>query len=457
MKRALIITYYWPPSGGSGVQRWVKFSKYLPQNGWQPVIYTPENPSAPAQDTTLLKDIPAGAEVIKTPISEPYAIYARLFGKKKGSGSGSGEVNPINAQKKSLKQKLSLFVRSNFFIPDPRVWWVKPSVKFLCDYLKDNPVDVIITTGPPHSMHLIGREVHRATGIKWVADFRDPWTKMFYFKNLELLPFASRKHHRLEKSVLDEADAIISVSPLVRDDFVQMTTTPVHLVTNGFDPEDYSAVVPAEHEGVFRVVHTGLFASDGNPLVLWDALARKCEADPAFASALQIRLAGKTDKEIISAIEAAGLGRNLVNLGYCDHTLAVEEQVSADLLLLPLRQDPEYRKVLPGKIFECVASGRPVLGIGQEDGAAAQILAESGAGVMCDWTASASIASVIDQAWDSFCGRPDSSSHSRLDPSCHSRPVRASHSRLVRESPYARTSLTETLARLLDELATSRS
>ena len=379
MKRLLIITYYWPPTGGSGVQRWVKFSKYLPEHGWQPVIYTPENPEQLARDESLLSDVPACAEVIKTRILEPYAVYRRLTGGRQGE-----EVNPVNAQKKNWKQRLSLWIRGNCFIPDPRIGWVRPSVRFLKKYLRERPVDAVVTTGPPHSVHLIGRGLKRALGVHWIADFRDPWTEMFYYKHLGLTAASDRRQHRLEQSVLDEADTVISVTPLVQKDFQAKTKTPVVLITNGFDEDDFldnsAPDLPA-----FRLVHTGLFAADGNPLNLWDALARRCGEDPSFRARLEIRLAGKVDRAITDAIRARGLGGNLVELGYLPHDETVREQRAADILLLPLRQEPEYAKVLPGKIFEYLAARRPVLGIGQEDGAAAAVLRDAGAGEMFDW------------------------------------------------------------------------
>ena len=381
MKRLLVITYYWPPTGGSGVQRWVKFCKYLPQYGWQPVVYTPENPERLAYDESLLKDIPGCVEVIRTRILEPYGIYRRLIG---GNG-GRTEVNPVNGGGKTALQKLSLRVRGNFFIPDPRVSWVRPSLRFLKRWLKEHPVDAVVTTGPPQSMHLIGLGLKKALGLKWIADFRDPWTEMFYYKHLELGRRADRRHHELERQVLDAADTVIAVTPYVRDDFAARTQTPVALITNGFDEDDFAGVRPAMHEGKFTIVHTGLFAADGNPLNLWDVLAEKCVNDPEFASKLQIRLAGKTDSEVTEAIRARGLGGNLVDLGYLPHDEVVAEQMGADILILPLRREPEYAKVLPGKIFEYLAAGRPVLGIGQEDGAAAEVLRDSGAGVMFGW------------------------------------------------------------------------
>lgn len=398
MRRVLIISYYWPPTGGSGVQRWVKFAKYLPSLGWQPVVYTPSNPEQLAVDESLMAEIPAEVEVLKQPIREPYAIYHKLMGR--GSGKGAG-VNPINSQKKSWKQRLMLWIRSNFFVPDPRAGWVRPSVGFLCRYLSEHPVDVIVTTGPPQSVHLIGRGLHRRLGVPWVADFRDPWTRMFFFENLPLLPWVRRRHFKLEQSVLDEATAIVSVTPRVQADFAARTSTPVHLITNGYDESDFAAEMPARNDGKFRVVHTGLFASDGNPLELWNALAGLCSESADFASRLEIRLAGKVDPEIVEAITEAGLGAQLRLLGYLPHPESVAELRQADIILLPLRHGPEYSKVYPGKIFECMAAvaspsaetpapatASPViLGIGPTDSAAAELLHATCTGEMFDWDA----------------------------------------------------------------------
>lgn len=402
MKRVLIITYYWPPSGGSGVQRWVKFSKYLPSQGWQPVIYTPENPDMPSIDQSLYSDIPEEAEIIKRPITEIYSIYRRISGNK-----GGGEVNPINSQKKTLKQKLMLAIRGNLFIPDPRISWLRPSVRFLKKYLREHPVDVIVSTGPPHSMHLIAREVSKATGIPWVADFRDPWTRMFYFKHLALSDWARKKHEKLEKMVLDDASAVVAVSPLVQEEFKTMTGNRIELVTNGYDPEDFGQVV--EPDGHFNIVHTGLFASDGNPETLWKVLSDLCREDARFADQLRIRLVGKNDTMILDSIHAAGLERNLVDLGYRDHTVAVREQMGSTMLILPLRKEPEYRATLPGKLFEYLGSQRPVLGIGQTDGAMARILADTGAGETFEWDDEAGIRAYVLKRWEKFLAGDDDS------------------------------------------------
>jgi hypothetical protein len=396
VKRVLIITYYWPPAGGPGVQRWVKFAKYLPQQGWQPVIYTPSNPEMQSVDESLLGDIPDEAVIVKTPIHEIYGLYRKLTGKK----ASQKEVNMVNSRKKSLKERIVMWIRGNLFIPDPRVSWVGPSVRFLKKYLKEHPVDVIVSTGPPQSMHLIARKISKAMDLPWIADFRDPWTKIFYFKHLSLTAWARRKHKRLEQAVLDDATRVVAVSPLVQEDFQKETATPVELITNGYDEEDFEQRV--EPDGYFNVTHTGQFSADGDPVTLWKVLSEKCSKDKEFASMLRIRLAGKTDAPVIASIRAAGLGENLVDLGYQNHEIAVREQKNATILILPLRHEPEYKATIPGKTWEYLASGNPVLGIGQRDGAMARIVNQTRAGVVFSWDDEASMAKYIDFCWERF-------------------------------------------------------
>ena len=407
MKRVLVVTYYWPPSGGSGVQRWVKFAKYLPQEGWQPVIYTPENPEYTAIDHTLEAEVPHTVEIIRRPITEPYNLYRKLMGKGASTdmktltaGASGGAVTEISSGKKSFKQRLSLWIRGNLFVPDPRVGWVKPSVRFLKKYLAEHPVDVIVTTGPPHSMHLIGQRLHKELGIPWIPDFRDPWSRMYYLKHLPMSARTWRRLRSMEQSVLDDCSTVLAVTPLVQEEFQAQTKTPVAMITNGYDGGDFEQAV--EPDGFFNVVHTGLFAADGNPLNLWKALGIKAWADADFKAALRLRLVGKVDREVYDAIAEAGLKDNVVDLGYRDHLTAVREQLAATMLVLPLRNDPEYRPILPGKLFEYLASRRPVLGIGQEDGAMARVLANTGAGVTAGWDNLEAMRDFIDKAWEQF-------------------------------------------------------
>ena len=403
MKRVLIISYYWPPTGGSGVQRWVKFAKYLPSEGWQPVIYTPENPEQLAVDESLAAEVPEDAEIVKTRIIEPYELYKRVL-RRSGHSKEAVEGNPVNAQNKTLLQKAAMWIRGNLFRPDPRCLWIGPSVRFLKKYLAEHPVDLIVSTGPPQSMHMIGLRLSRETGLPWIADFRDPWTKIFYFKHLSMTSATEKWHRKMEKKVLDEASAVVAVSPLVQQEFQEMTDTPVELITNGFDECDFSSEQCTEAYGgaseEFIITHTGLFAADGNPTVLWDVLAEKCRTDEIFKKLLRIKLIGKTDDQILKALTDRGLEDSMINMGYQPHSVAVEQQRQASLLILPLRKEPEYKAVLPGKLFEYLASQRPILGIGQPDGAMAMIVNETRTGTVIDWEDRKGLTQYIEQCWE---------------------------------------------------------
>ena len=197
MKKALIIAYYWPPAGGPGVQRLFKFVKYLRDFDVEPIVYIPENPSYPINDDSFVNEIPEGLKVIKQPIKEPYKLASK-FSKGDSNTISKGIIK--NSSKQSLKEKLMLFIRGNFFIPDARIGWVKPSVQFLNKYIRENGIEVVITTGPPHSLHLIALKLKNKLAFNWIADFRDPWTTIGYHKKLKLLNFQnfSIKHSFLK-------------------------------------------------------------------------------------------------------------------------------------------------------------------------------------------------------------------------------------------------------------------
>lgn len=378
-RRVLIITYYWPPSGGSGVQRWLKMAKYLPQFGWEPVIYTPENPELMAWDEELLKEIPLDLKVWKRPIVEPYSWY-KLFVGRRGKRIQPGFISDRTG-KVSLRERIALFVRSNFFFPDPRCLWRRPSVRFLVKQLKKEKIEWIITTGPPQSMHLIGKALHQKTKIPWLADFRDPWTGIYYFKHLKMLPFTRKRHQKAEQMVVRGADIVTVVSPQMKRDLLCLNPKRIEVIFNGYDESDFE-VAPKRFEGMFTMIHTGLFTRDANPDQLWRALAEIVAENNRFAQALRIVLVGQTDGAVKQSIAEAGLLSNTQFVPYVPHTEAIAYQKGADLLLLTLKKEPESKGIITGKLFEYLAAKKPILGIGTVEGDLAEIINECNAGVI---------------------------------------------------------------------------
>ncbi len=400
LRSALIITYYWPPSGGAGVQRWLKFSKYLRDFGWEPIIYTPENPEAPAVDHSLESDIPAGITIIKRPIVEPYMAYKSFVGMKKGEKVNAGFLK--EKDKPGLAEGIAVWLRGNFFIPDARCFWIRPSARFLIKYLADHPVDAIVSTGPPHSMHLIALRVHQKLKIPWLADFRDPWTGIDFYHQLKLTFLADRRHRILEKKVLREATAVTVVSRDMADEFKLLADREYKLVTNGFDEEDISPLPLDQLDELFTISHIGSINASRNPAGLWKVLASMVKVNQAFAENLRIKLVGKVDIDVIRDIEANGLADNFVRIEYMPHREVMKEIQKSQLLLLLINNTPNAKGILTGKVFEYLGSGRPILSIGPEDGDAAEILNETGAGKTADYNNEAKMRQIIEAYFSKF-------------------------------------------------------
>lgn len=388
MKKVLIITYYWPPSGGAGVQRWLKFVKYLRKFGWEPIIYTPENGEIPVVDHSLEKDVPENLTILKTPIWEPYTAYKRFIGQKKEEKINTGFLT--ENKKPKFAEKVAVWIRGNFFIPDARVFWVKPSVKYLTEYLKKNPVDALVSSGPPHSMHLIAQELKRKLNIPWLADFRDPWTNIDFYEDLMLTGFADRKHHKLERKVLEHANAVVSISESMTEELKEGQGTrdkgqnKFVTITNGFDDDDiYKGVVETDKK--FSIAHIGTLVRSRNPEVLWKVLAELVK-DKNFAAHLEIKLVGKVDVNVTQSLEQYGLSGFVNKIDYLPHGEVVKFQQQAQLLLLLINNTKNAKSILTGKFFEYLSAQRPIVAIGPVDGDAAKILNQTNAGKISGYT-----------------------------------------------------------------------
>jgi len=396
MKRVLIITYYWPPAGGPGVQRWLKFVKYFRSFEIEPIVFIPENPHYPILDESLISEVPTGVEIIRQPIKEPYK-YAKIFSEKKTKKISSGI---IEEKKPSILEKLLLYVRGNLFIPDARVGWVKPSVKYLESYLKTNKdVDTVITTGPPHSLHLIGSSLKEKLNIKWIADFRDPWTTIHYHKSLRLSKKAQNKHKELEKKVLNTADQIVVTSPTTQKDFQKITSQPIKVITNGYDTEEVKAV---SLDAKFSIVHIGSLLSNRNPEILWKSLSELKNEDSEFSKDLELKLVGIVAEETKDRIEAYQLSENLVTPGYVSHNDAIAFQNSAQVLLLVEMNKEETNAIIPGKLFEYMNSKRPIIAIGPDKSDVEDILKDSNSGAYFNYDNLQELKTTIKEKYNSY-------------------------------------------------------
>jgi galactitol-specific phosphotransferase system IIB component len=394
--KVLIITYYWPPAGGPGVQRWLKFVKYLPDFGVQPIVYVPENPTYPIIDANLIKEVSDKAIVLKQKIFEPYQL-ASFFSKNKTKKISSGIIP--NQKKQSFVDKLFLLIRGNLFIPDARFLWVTPSVSYLEQYIIENNIETIITSGPPHSLHLIGLELKRKLDVKWFADFRDPWTTIGYHKALRLSNYATKKHKMLEHKVLNTADTIIVTSKTTKKEFEAITAKPIVVITNGYDVEK---IETQTLDIKFSLAHIGSFLSERNPMILWESLVELINEVPDFKSHLEVKLIGSVSQEVLETISQFGLDSYLNNLGYLSHGEAIAHQRRSQVLLLIEIDSEDTKSIIPGKLFEYMVSNRPIIGIGPKDSDFAEIITSTNTGVFFNYTEKVNLKSLILDSFNQF-------------------------------------------------------
>jgi galactitol-specific phosphotransferase system IIB component len=423
-KKLLIITYYWPPAGGPGVQRWLKFVKYLPDFDIQPIVYVPENPTYPIIDNQLVEEVSDKAIILKNKIFEPYQL-AGFFSKNKTKKISSGIIP--NKKKQSILERFLLWIRGNVFIPDARFLWIKPSVKYLKKYIQDNDIDTIVTSGPPHSLHLIGLKLKEDLNVKWFADFRDPWTTIGYHKELKLSSYASKIHKELESKVLNAADTIIVTSKTTKTEFQALTSKPIEVITNGYDIEK---VDKKPLDSKFSLAHIGSFLSERNPEILWQSLSELVTEIPSFKNDLELKLIGAVSQEVLKTISNYNLDSYLNNLGYVSHKEAVSHQRTSQILLLIEINSENTKSILPGKLFEYMVSERPIIAIGPKDSDFAEIIKSTNTGVFFTYDEKEALKTLIASHYQLF-----------LQQNLKVFPVGLQH--------YSRKNLTQNLAKLI--------
>ena len=380
MRKVLIITYYWPPSGGAGVQRWLKFAKYLAEFGWQPIILTvdPAYASYPQLDESLSKEVGPNCLVYTTKSFELYNFYKLISGKKEVPYGGFA-----NESKEGWLQKFSKFMRGNFLLPDPRKGWNKYALEKAAQLIREFNIETVVTTSPPHSTQLIGLKLKKKFNIRWIADLRDPWTDIYYYNQFKHTALALRIDKNYERKVLENADVLITVSEDVKRIFAEKSNLPIAaktvVIPNGFDEDDFRMTsIPAETRKI--ITYTGTISEAYNVDCLLEAL---CLLSEDSKSQILIRFVGKVPHSVAAKFRSAGLEIELV--GYVDHDKSIEYLFRSDLLLLVIPKVKNNRGILTGKFFEYLASQKPILAIGPTDGDLAKIIQETQCGKLFDY------------------------------------------------------------------------
>lgn len=356
------------------MQRWLKFVKYLPDFNIEPIVYIPENPSYPLIDESLNSEVPESVTILKQPIKEPYKL-AGLFSKKSSKTISKGIIS--EEKKQNLIEKAMLYVRGNYFIPDARIGWVKTSVEFLSEYIQKENIGTIITTGPPHSLHLIGLQLKERLGVKWIADFRDPWTTIGYHKQLKLTESSKAKHKTLEKQVLTTADQIIVTSFTTKKEFQQLTQQPIEVITNGYDKESVDAF---QMDSRFTLSHIGSLLSKRNPEILWKVLSQLIAENDSFSKDFQLNFIGFVSDSVLHSTKKYNLSSYINNVGYVSHKEAIMFQRKSQLLLLVEINSEETKCIIPGKLFEYMVSNRPIIAMGPKGSDVQKIITETNTG-----------------------------------------------------------------------------
>lgn len=385
-KKVLIIAYYWPPSGGSGVQRWLKFVKYLPQFGWKPYVFTPENPSVAVIDQSLLKDVPVEAEIIRLPIWEPYEVFGKLSGIFSGNNKkSSGQTDFINTKQRSLFAKVSIWARGNLLIPDPRKFWVRPAVRFLKSYLEQNQIHTIITTGPPHSMHLIGLRLKKKNpSLNWIVDMRDPWSEWGFLDSIRAGKRAKARHRKLEHKVLTTADEVITITPFYVRQFEKLSGRKVNLITNGYDDADFKTFA-LKRPDKFCIRHVGIVNEKCDPRPFMESVAELCHENAGIREDLIIEFVGQVNPAFKEFVAQNNFLKECTRfIPPVSHDALMEIYSNSALLLLILTGYKDAEGYMPGKLFEYLATGLPILGTGPETGDASNLLNTTKSGVMVD-------------------------------------------------------------------------
>ena len=378
IKKVLLINYYWPPSGGPAVQRWVDFARLLLKENIQTTVVTIDEKVAtfPLLDDSLNEKVPDKIAVHKTDTSELFWLYKKVTGKK--------SVKPVglsNEKKEGFKQKVAKFIRGNLFLPDPRRGWGKHAYAKAKELLLSEEYTCVITAGPPQSTHLVGLKLKKELGVNWIADFHDEWTDHWVLKQFYRTALANYFDRLLEKKVLNSADVVLShcqaAKELLESKISEKVKHKFRIIYMGYD-EDYFQNITQKQSNEFKIVYTGTIGKSYHPETFFKALRKVISKFNHLT--IKFVFAGMMASEIQHSIKEIGVEQYIENLGYISHEEAIEVLKSGNLLLLMNPIFDGEQRILPGKLFEYLAVKTPVLNLASPDGQSAQIINKSHAG-----------------------------------------------------------------------------
>jgi len=404
MEKVLIITYYWPPSGGAGVQRWVKLAKFLTKQNITVHILTVDEKYASYMqyDSSFDSEIKSNNKlhVHKTKSFEIISYYSKIAGKKNVPTAGFSNVD--NA---SFTQKVATFIRSNFFIPDPRKGWNKYAYKEAVKIINKYNIKTVITSSPPHSTQLIGLKLKKKLNINWVADLRDPWTDIYYYSILKHTFVSSAIDKAFERKVLVNADKVLTVSEGLKDLFLakseKINPDKIKILPNGFDPDDFINAKKTNRES-FTICYTGTMSDQYEPQKFLETFSEFIRDKNDTKILLQI--VGNISKSILENIEKLKLGNYFQYIDTVPHNAIIDYQINASVLLLIIPNVKNAKGILTGKLFEYLASKNPILMIGPKSGDAAKIISECNAGIIFERNEKESIKAYLEEKYQMFKG-----------------------------------------------------
>lgn len=398
-KKVLLVSYYWPPSGGIAVLRSLKLAKYLHHFGWEPIIFTAKGAAYPTHDESNFKDVNPDWKIIKQKIWEPYTLF-KLFSGRKQDSDVSNYLN-VNQKKTNITDKIAIWIRSNFFIPDARAFWVKPSIRKISNFLNEHKVDAIYSCGPAHTNSLIASRVSQKFGIPHLADFQDPWTQVDYFAKLTLCKRSLAKHLKLEQEVLSNASAVSIVSHHWAADLKKLCNRPISVIPWGFDYDDYEET-HVEQSSKFIIIHTGLIGADRNPSTFLHTINKMIASDPGFGEKCEIHFYGFIDEVVKETIRKHDRFNIIKVFSPIARDTLLKKMREASVLLLLLNKQANAAGRIPGKLFEYLALRKQILTLGELEGDASQIVKKSKAGIYSDYENSDLIESYLSDIYEQF-------------------------------------------------------